>query len=271
MNNPLTTAKPGTGMIVAVKGLNQEHLPGHKEWLAEINYLGQLHHENLVRLIGYCLEDDHRLLVYEYMPHGSLDRHLFSKSSTSQPLPWSLRMRIALGAAKGLAFLNSDLQMICYDFKTSNILLDSMNNAKLTNFDLARTRVMGRRYGYAAPEYIATGQLTAKSNVYSFGVVLLEMVSGRPVLDKNRPSKEHNLVEWAKPYLASKREVFKIFDARIKGQYSLSDARKVGKLAIRCLAADPRSRPNMNDVVKTLEQLQKSEPSPSAADPLKPV
>ncbi|XP_068328041.1 uncharacterized protein [Pyrus communis] len=125
--NLLTAAKPGTGMVVAVKRLNQEFLPGDKEWLAEINYLGQLHHENLVRLIGYCLEDDHRLLVYEYMPHGSLDRHLFSGSSSSQPLPWSLRMRIALGAAKGLAFLHSDLQVIYRDFKTSNILLDSVN------------------------------------------------------------------------------------------------------------------------------------------------
>ncbi|KAM1073587.1 hypothetical protein PS2_018318 [Malus domestica] len=274
--NSLTAAKPGTGMVVAVQRLNQEDLLGHKEWLAEINYLGQLHHENLVRLIGYCLEDDHRLLVYEFMPRGSLDRHLFNKSSFFQPLPWNLRMRIALGAAKGLAFLSSDLQVIYRDFKTSDILLDSMNNAKLSNFGLAwgwpagdkthvSSRVLGT-YGYAAPEYIATGQLTAKSNVYSFGVVLLEMVSGRRVVDKNRPSGEHNLVEWAKPYLASKRKVFKIFDARIEGQYSLSDALKVVNLAIHCLAADPKSRPNMNDLVITLEQLQKSEPSQVPAD-----
>ena len=98
----------------------------------------------------------------------------------------------------------------------------------------------------------------------SFGVVLLEMLSGRPVVDKNRPSKEHNLVEWAKPYLASKRKVFKIFDARFEGQYPSSDAREVVKLAIQCLADDPKSRPNMNDVVKILEQLKKSEPSLSA-------
>ncbi|KAM1141724.1 hypothetical protein PS2_041356 [Malus domestica] len=90
------------------------------------------------------------------------------------------------------------------------------------------------------------------------------MLSGRPVVDKNRPSGERNLVEWAKPYLASKRKVFKNFDARIEGQYPSSNTRKVVKLAIRCLAADPKSRPNMNDVVKTSEQLQKSEPSPSA-------
>ncbi|TQE01984.1 hypothetical protein C1H46_012418 [Malus baccata] len=120
--NSLTAAKPGTGMVVAVQRLNQEDLPGHKEWLAEINYLGQLHHENLVRLIGYCLEDDHRLLVYEFMPRGSLDKHLFNKSSFFQPLPWNLRMRIALGAAKGLAFLSSDLQVIYRDFKISGFV-----------------------------------------------------------------------------------------------------------------------------------------------------
>ncbi|XP_068328053.1 uncharacterized protein [Pyrus communis] len=269
--NSLTTTKPGTGMVVAVKRIDQEYLWGdHRELLAEISYHGQLHHENLVRLIGYCLEDDHRLLVYEYIPCGSLDRHLFSKSSSSQPLPWNLRMRIALGAAKGLAFLHSAERRVMFrHFKTSDILLDSMNNAKLTDFGLARGWPAGVKThvstnGYAAPEYIATGFLTAKSDVNSFGVVLLEMLSGRPVVDKNRPSKEHNLVEWAKPYLASKRKVFKIFDARFEGQYPSSDAREVVKLAIQCLADDPKSRPNMNDEVKILEQLQKSEPSLSA-------
>ncbi|XP_048427354.1 receptor-like cytoplasmic kinase 176 isoform X2 [Pyrus x bretschneideri] len=193
-----------------------------------------------------------------------------SKSSSSQPLPWNLRMRIALGAAKGLAFLHSAERRVMFrHFKTSDILLDSMNNAKHTDFGLARGWPAGDKThvstnGYAAPEYIATGFLTAKSDVNSFGVVLLEMLSGRPVVDKNRPSKEQNLVKWDKPYLASKRKVFKIFYARFEGQYPSSDAREVVKLAIQCLADDPKSRPNMNDVVNTLEQLQKSEPSLSA-------
>ncbi|MBA0677470.1 hypothetical protein Goari_018876, partial [Gossypium aridum] len=163
----LTATKPGSGILIAVKRLNQDGIQGHKEWLAEINYLGQLDHPNLVKLVGYCLEDEHRLLVYEFMPRGSMENHLFRRGSHIQPLSWGVRMKIALGAAKGLAFLhNAKTQVIYRDFKTSNILLDSDYNAKLSDFGLARdgptgdrshvsTRVMGT-HGYAAPEYLAT-------------------------------------------------------------------------------------------------------------------
>ncbi|XP_022939262.1 receptor-like cytoplasmic kinase 176 [Cucurbita moschata] len=261
--------KPGTGLVIAVKRLNQEGFQGHREWLTEIDYLGQLHHPNLVRLIGFCLEDEHRLLVYEFMPRGSLENHLFRRSSRFQPLSWSLRMKVALGAAKGLAFLHSDEAKVIYrDFKSSNILLDSSYNAKLSDFGLAKdgptgdksyvsTRVMGT-FGYAAPEYMITGHLTSKSDVYSFGVVLLEILSGRRAIDKNRPSGEHNLVEWAKPYLASKRRILRILDARIEGQYSTGGALKAAKLAIQCISTEPKLRPNMNVVVKALEQIQDS-------------
>ncbi|CAL9130813.1 unnamed protein product [Musa textilis] len=233
----LAASKPGSGIVVAVKRLNQEGLQGHKEWLAEINYLGQLRHPNLVKLIGYCLEDEHRLLVYEFMPRGSLENHLFRRGSYFQPLSWNLRMRAALGAAKGLAYLHSDEAKVIYrDFKASNILLDTNYNAKLSDFGLAKdgptgdkshvsTRVMGT-YGYAAPEYLATGHLTAKSDVYSFGVVLLEMLSGRRAVDKNRPHGEHNLVEWARPYLTHKRKIFRIIDNRLEGQYSPTERRR---------------------------------------------
>ncbi|PIA60275.1 hypothetical protein AQUCO_00300051v1 [Aquilegia coerulea] len=264
-----TAAKPGTGLVIAVKRLNQEGLQGHREWLAEINYLGQFQHPNLVKLIGYCLEEEHRLLVYEFMPRGSLENHLFRRGSYFQPLSWKLRMRVALGAAKGLAFLhNAATQVIYRDFKTSNILIDSSYNAKLSDFGLAKdgpvgdkshvsTRVMGT-YGYAAPEYLATGHLTARSDVYSFGVVLLEMLSGRRALDKNRPNGEHNLVEWAKPCLGSKRKIFRVLDARIEGQYSLGEALKAADLALQCLSVEAKLRPIMDKVVATLEQLQDS-------------
>ncbi|XP_072959168.1 receptor-like cytoplasmic kinase 176 [Typha angustifolia] len=260
-------AKPGTGMVIAVKKLNQEGYQGHKEWLAEVNYLGQLSHPNLVKLIGYCLEDEQRLLVYEFMPRGSLENHLFRRGSHFQPLSWNLRMKVALGAARGLAFLHSDEAKVIYrDFKTSNVLLDSNYNAKLSDFGLAKdgpidgkshvsTRVMGT-YGYAAPEYLATGHLTTKSDVYSFGVVLLEMLSGRRALDKNRPSGQHNLVEWARPYLTSKRKIFRILDARLGDQYSLTGAQKAASLALQCLSVEARYRPNMDQVVLELEQLQ---------------
>ncbi|XVE99573.1 hypothetical protein REPUB_Repub03eG0210800 [Reevesia pubescens] len=267
--NSLTAAKPGTGMVIAVKRLNQEGFQGHQEWLAEINYLGQLYHPNLVKLVGYCLEDDHRLLVYEFMPKGSLENHLFRRNSYFQPLSWNLRMKVALGAAKGLEFLHSDEAKVIYrDFKPSNVLLDSNYNAKLSDFGLAKdgpngdkshvsTRVMGT-YGYAAPEYMATGHLTARSDVYSFGVVLLEMLTGKRAMDKNRPSREHNLVDWARPYLTSKRKILQVMDARIEGQYTLNAALKAAYLALQCLSIEPKLRPNMNAVVKALEQLQDS-------------
>ncbi|XVE79574.1 hypothetical protein DITRI_Ditri14bG0069700 [Diplodiscus trichospermus] len=270
--NSFTAAKPGTGMVIAVKRLNQEGFQGHKEWLAEVNYLGQLYHPHLVKLIGYCLEDEHRLLVYEFMPRGSLENHLFRRGSYFQPLSWSLRLKVAFGAAKGLAFLHSSETKVIYrDFKTSNILLDSNYNAKLSDFGLAKdgpvgdkshvsTRVMGT-YGYAAPEYLATGHLTARSDVYSFGVVLLEMLSGRRAVDKNRPSGEHNLVEWAKPYLANKRKIFRVLDNRLEGQYSVEEAYKAATLALRCLSIEAKFRPSMNEVVTALEQLQDSHAS----------
>lgn len=223
-----------------------------------------------MRLIGYCVEDDQRLLVYEFLTKGSLDNHLFRRASYFQPLSWNIRMKVALDAAKGLAYLHSDEAKVIYrDFKASNILLDSNYGAKLSDFGLAKdgpagdkshvsTRVMGT-YGYAAPEYMATGHLTKKSDVYSFGVVLLEIMSGKRALDPNRPSGEHNLIGWAKPYLTSKRRIFQVMDARIEGQYTLRKAMKVANLAIQCLSVEPRFRPKMDEVVRILEELQDSD------------
>ncbi|KAL3567000.1 hypothetical protein D5086_032415 [Populus alba] len=163
--NGTAPAKPGSGITVAVKSLKPDGLQGHREWVAEVDFLGQLHHPNLVKLIGYCIEDDQRLLVYEFMTRGSLENHLFRRTI---PLPWSNRIKIALGAAKGLAFLHGGPEPVIYrDFKTSNILLDSEYTAKLSDFGLAKagpqgdkthvsTRVVGT-YGYAAPEYVMTG------------------------------------------------------------------------------------------------------------------
>ncbi|KAG2273389.1 hypothetical protein Bca52824_067944 [Brassica carinata] len=262
--NGTAPVKPGTGLTVAVKTLNLDGLQGHKEWLAEINYLGNLLHPNLVKLVGYCIEDDQRLLVYEFMPRGSLENHLFRRSL---PLPWSIRMRIALGAAKGLSFLHEEaLKPVIYrDFKTSNILLDADYNAKLSDFGLAKdapdegkthvsTRVMGT-YGYAAPEYVMTGHLTSMSDVYSFGVVLLEILTGRRSMDKNRPSGEHNLVEWARPHLLDRRRFYRLLDPRLEGHFSIKGAQKVTQLAAQCLSRDCKMRPKMSEVVEVLKPL----------------
>ncbi|KAL9442257.1 hypothetical protein AB3S75_020708 [Citrus x aurantiifolia] len=251
--------------FVAIKELNRGGYQGDREWLAEVNYLGQLRHSNLVKLIGYCCEDEHRILVYEYMESGSLEKHLLRRVGCM--LTWSRRMKIALDAAKGLAFLHGAERPVIYrDFKTSNILLNADFSAKLSDFGLAKdgpmgdqthvsTRVMGT-YGYAAPEYVMTGHLTARSDVYGFGVVLLEMLLGRRAVDKSRPSREHNLVEWARPLLNNNKKVLRILDPRLEGQYTARTAMKVAGLAYQCLSQNPKGRPVMSDVVALLETVQ---------------
>ncbi|KAJ7009398.1 serine/threonine-protein kinase PBL16 isoform X1 [Populus alba x Populus x berolinensis] len=245
---------------------------GHREWLAEVIFLGQLSHPNLVKLIGYCCQDEHRVLIYEYMARGSVENNLFSR--VLLPLPWSIRMKIAFGAAKGLAFLHEAEKPVIYrDFKTSNILLDQDYNAKLSDFGLAKdgpmgdkthvsTRIMGT-YGYAAPEYIMTGHLTPRSDVYSFGVVLLELLTGRKSLDKSRPGREQNLTDWALPLLKEKRKLLNIVDPRLEGDYPIKGFQKAAMLAYHCLNRNPKARPLMRDIVDSLEPLQEPEDVPN--------
>ncbi|KAJ0074829.1 hypothetical protein Patl1_33702 [Pistacia atlantica] len=233
--------KPGLkAQPVAVKVLDLNGSQGHDEWLAEVIFLGQLKHPHLVKLIGCCCEDEHRLLVYEYMPLGNLENKLFENYYA--PLPWLTRIKIAIGTAECLAFLHGEAKpVICRDLKSSNILLDKDYVAKLSDFGLAKdgpqgddthisTRVMGTE-GYAAPEYLQTGHLTTMCDVYSFGVVLLELLTGKKIVDRNRPRKERYLVEWARPMLKDFNKLEQILDPRLEGQ------------------------PTMSNVVKTLEPL----------------
>jgi serine/threonine protein kinase len=238
-------------------------------------FLGQLSHQNLVKLVGYCCEGDHRVLVYEYMPLGSVESHLFSR--VMAPLAWATRMKIALGAARGLAFLHEAEKPVIYrDFKTSNILLDRDFGAKLSDFGLAKdgpvgdmshvsTRIMGT-YGYAAPEYIMTGHLTAMSDVYSYGVVLLELVTGRKSLDKSRPVREQTLTDWALPMLTHKKKVMAIVDPRVGfDDYPVRSVQKAAMLAYHCLSRNPKARPLMRDIVASLEPLQQPPLMPDSA------
>ncbi|XP_076955609.1 putative serine/threonine-protein kinase PIX13 [Bidens hawaiensis] len=259
-------SKNGTGFMVAIKKLNHESVQGFQEWQSEVNFLGRLSHPNLVKLLGYCREDRDLLLVYEFMQKGSLENHLFRRGSALQPLSWNLRLKIAIGAAQGLAFLHSSDDNVIYrDIKASNILLDGNYNAKISDFGLAKlgpsggvshvtTRVMGT-HGYAAPEYIATGHLYVKSDVYGFGVVLLEMMTGLRALDTKRTGPQHNLVEWAKPLLPNRKKLKTIMDARIEGQYSSKGAILLSQVILRCLEGEPRKRPSMKEVVDVLEQI----------------
>ncbi|KAG5037462.1 hypothetical protein AAZX31_07G111300 [Glycine max] len=267
------TIKPADGnrnsVLVAIKRLNKNALQGHKQWLTEVQFLGVVQHPNLVKLIGYCALDDERgiqrLLVYEYMPNKSLEFHLFNKAY--DPLPWKTRLEIATGAAQGLTYLHEELeiQVIYRDFKASNVLLDENFNPKLSDFGLARegpaagdthvsTAVMGT-YGYAAPDYIETGHLTAKSDVWSFGVVLYEILTGRRSMEKNRPKTEKKLLEWVKQYPPDSKRFGMIMDPRLQGEYSIKGARKIAKLAQHCLRKSAKDRPSMSQVVERLKQI----------------
>ncbi|KAI3512129.1 hypothetical protein L1887_19336 [Cichorium endivia] len=272
---------------VAVKQLGRTGLQGHKEWVTEVNVLGVVEHPNLVKLVGYCAEDDERgiqrLLVYEYMPNRSVEDHLSSRSEA--PLSWTMRLKVAQDAARGLAYLHEemDFQIIFRDFKASNILLDEKWNAKLSDFGMARlgpqeglthvsTAVIGTM-GYAAPEYIQTGHLNSKSDVWSYGVFLYELITGRRPLDKSRPKNEQKLLEWVKPYLDSKK--FRIIiDSRLEGKYSLKSAQKLSIIANRCLSRNSKSRPKMSEVLEMVNQLiggPQHAPPLKGLDPVVPI
>ncbi|EYU35959.1 hypothetical protein ABFS82_14G223300 [Erythranthe guttata] len=270
----LAPSKPGTGTVVAVKKLKPQSFQGHREWLNEVKCLGQLQHENLVKLIGYCSESKNRMLVYEFMPKGSLENHLFKRGV--QPMAWCTRMQIAIDIARGLTFLHSlNANIIYRDLKASNILIDSKFRAKLSDFGLARkgpsgdgthvsTRVVGTM-GYAAPEYVASGHLTAKSDVYSFGVVLLELISGKRAMgDETIGGAEGTLVDWAKQYLGDGRQVSRIMDTKLRGEYPKRGAQASSSLALRCLFNDPKNRPSMVEVLADLEQQLALQTSPQA-------
>ncbi|WOK92892.1 putative receptor-like protein kinase [Canna indica] len=258
----------GDRMAVAIKKLNPKGLQGHKQWLAEVQFLGVVDHPNLVKLIGYCSVDDerenNRLLVYEFIPNKTLEDHLFNRAYPV--LSWNRRLQIALGAAEGLAYLHEGLevQVIYRDFKASNILLDKEFQPKLSDFGLARegpeegrthvtTAVVGTQ-GYAAPEYIETGHLTIKSDVWSFGVVLYEILTGRRSLEVKRPKNEQRLLDWVRQFPVETRRFSMIMDPRLRNDYPPETAREMAKLANNCLTKNAKARPSMREIVETLKR-----------------
>ncbi|KAI3411673.1 Protein kinase domain-containing protein [Psidium guajava] len=256
-----------TGQVAAVKQLDRNGLQGNREFLVEVLMLSLLHHENLVNLIGYCADGDQRLLVYEYMPRGSLEDHLLDLAPNQKPLDWFTRMKIALGAAKGLEYLHEKANppVIYRDLKSSNILLDNQFEAKLSDFGLAKLGPMGDRqhvssrvmgtYGYCAPEYQRTGQLTVKSDVYSFGVVLLELITGRRAIDTTRPTEEQNLVTWAQPVFKDPRRYPELADPLLNDDFPVRGLNQAVAVAAMCLNEEVAVRPLMTDVVTALSYL----------------
>ncbi|KAL4558293.1 hypothetical protein LXL04_036491 [Taraxacum kok-saghyz] len=260
--------------IVAIKQLDLDGSQGIREFVVEVLTLSMAEHPNLVKLIGYCAEAKQRLLVYEFMPFGSLEDHLHGLRLNKKPLDWNARMKIAAGAARGLEYLHDQMNpaVIYRDLKCSNILLNREYHAKLSDFGLAKvgplgdkthvsTRVMGT-YGYCAPDYAMTGQLTFKSDIYSFGVVLLELITGRRPIDDTKPASEQNLVTWARPLFKDRKKFYKMADPELEGKYPVRGLYQALAIAAMCLQEQPNMRPLVADVVTALNYLatQKYDP-----------
>ncbi|KAL0426893.1 UNVERIFIED_CONTAM: Receptor-like serine/threonine-protein kinase ALE2 [Sesamum latifolium] len=253
------------GTKVAVKLLKRYDQQGGREFLAEVEMLSRLHHRNLVKLIGICIEDRTRCLVYELIPNGSVESHLHGSDKERSPLDWSARLKIALGAARALAYLHEDSspRVIHRDFKASNILLEDDFTPKVSDFGLARaaldeenrhisTRVMGT-FGYVAPEYAMTGHLLVKSDVYSYGVVLLELLTGRKPVDMSQPPGQENLVSWARPLLTSREGLESIMDQSLGPDFPYDSVAKVAAIASMCVQPEVSQRPFMGEVVQALK------------------
>lgn len=263
------------GRAVAVKKLVCRNGPDtDSEFLIEVELLSRLHHFHLVLLIGYCIESHgrevQRLLVYEYMPNGNLRDHL-DGTLGKDSLNWITRVRIALGAARGLEYLHEAAtpRVLHRDFKSSNILLDSKWRAKVADFGTAKTitsidlngqpnspvKLLGT-FGYFAPEYAMMGRASLKSDIFSFGVVLLELISGRRPIDMSLPQGQQSLVLWASPLLQDEKKVLnEIVDPVLKNGFPIEDMLKMAQLARACLQMDPESRPVMTAVVQVLATL----------------
>ncbi|KAJ1279452.1 hypothetical protein BS78_04G157900 [Paspalum vaginatum] len=251
------------GTQVAVKNLLNNRGQAEKEFKVEVEAIGRVRHKNLVRLLGYCAEGNQRMLVYEYVDNGNLEQWLHGDVGPVSPLTWENRMKIILGTAKGLMYLHEGLEpkVVHRDVKSSNILLDKHWNAKLSDFGLAKllgsersyvtTRVMGT-FGYVAPEYAGTGMLNETSDIYSFGILIMEIISGRVPVDYNRPPGEVNLVDWLK-MMVSSRNSDGVVDPKIPKKPTSRAVKKALLVALRCVDPDARKRPKIGHVIHMLE------------------
>ncbi|CAK9212196.1 unnamed protein product [Sphagnum troendelagicum] len=265
---PMYYGKFEDGKEVAIKVLDIKSSQGPSKFFNEVDILSRVNHRNLVSLIGYCLEDDQKMLIYEYMQKGSLCDHLYGDLSTSanEQLDWTTRLHIALNASQGLEYLHSGCNpsIIHCDVKTSNILLPSnMKNAKVANFGLSRltygenithitTNVKGTS-GYLDPQYLTSQCLSVKNDVYSFGVVLLEIIFGCKAIDTTLPNrKAWNLCDWVR-FNLQEGNINKILDPIVKASNPNLDAIwKVVEIAIQCVEPKAIHRPIMTKVVEEL-------------------
>ncbi|XP_042066417.1 proline-rich receptor-like protein kinase PERK1 [Salvia splendens] len=253
------------GKEVAVKQLKAGSGQGEREFQAEVEIISRVHHKHLVSLVGYCIAGIQRMLVYEFVPNNTLEFHLHGKGRPV--MDWATRLKIALGSAKGLAYLHEDChpKIIHRDIKASNILLDFNFDAKVADFGLAKftsdanthvsTRVMGT-FGYLAPEYAASGKLSDKSDVFSYGVMLLELITGRRPVDSNQTYMDDSLVDWARPLLTRALDdgnFDSLIDRRLGADYNQNEMARLVACAAACVRHSARRRPRMSQVVRALE------------------
>ncbi|XP_022971289.1 probable serine/threonine-protein kinase PBL1 [Cucurbita maxima] len=238
---------------------------GLREFVNEVNTLASLQHPNLCKLLGFHARDgsEQRLLVYERLFHGSLDRLLYSRSD-GPLIDWNSRMKIALCAAQGLTFLHEEgpFQAMYIEFSTANIQIDKDFSAKLSGYgcvghipksEISNNSVVGASLSV---ETLERGLLTPKSNVWSFGIVLLELLTGRRNLDNRHPKEERNLVKWSGPFLNDDCRLSLIMDPQLKGRFPSKASRIVADIAQRCLQKDPSERPTMRTIVERLSSIQ---------------
>lgn len=250
------------GQVIAVKQHKLASTQGDREFCSEVQALSCAQHRNVVMLIGYCVEGERRLLVYEYICNGSLDSHLYGRNKKG--LDWNARRKIAVGAARGLRYLHEECRVGCIvhrDMRPNNILLTHDFDALVGDFGLAKlqadgdsrveTRIIGT-FGYLAPEYAQTGQVSEKADVYAFGVVLVELVTGRKAVDIHRPKGEQCLTEWARPLL-EESALSKYVDPCLNNCYTEREVETMLHCASLCLQRDAHLRPSMSQVLRLLE------------------
>ncbi|KAH9779465.1 Receptor-like serine/threonine-protein kinase [Citrus sinensis] len=246
----------------AVKRLHRGTTEVDRGFERELEAMGDIKHRNIVTLHGYYTSSQYNLLIYELMPNGSLDTFLHGKSVTKKNLDWPSRYKIAVGAARGIAYLHHDCipHIIHRDIKSSNILLDQNMEARVSDFGLATlmeaekthvSTIVAGTFGYLAPEYFDTGRATAKGDVYSFGVVLLELLTGKRPMDEAFLEEGTKLVTWVKAVMQDKREEY-VTDTSLEG-CPINEINDVFSIASMCLEPEPSKRPTMTEVVKMLE------------------
>ncbi|RXI08335.1 hypothetical protein DVH24_022479 [Malus domestica] len=252
------------GTLVAVKKLERVLPHGEKEFITEVNTIGSMHHMNLVRLCGYCSESSQRLLVYEFMKNGSLDKWIFgSRYSRDKVLDWQSRFDIAVGTAQGIAYFHEQCRdrIIHCDIKPENILLDENFCPKVSDFGLAK--MMGREHsqvvtmfrgtrGYLAPEWVSNRPITVKADVYSYGMLLLEIVGGRRNLDMSFDADNFFYPGWAFKEMTSGNPM-KVADRRLEGAVEEEELLRALKVAFWCIQDEIFMRPTMGEVVRMLE------------------